>query len=114
VQGTITYKELNDDIVLLSVQYDIAQVLEAYEDCFDEGTYALESCLHKLDAHITTFREKPKHKHHYIATALIITALFIGFMLGRYNTIHNAEVHNITDNGYEITFGNETHNYTFN
>jgi hypothetical protein len=58
VQGCITYKETNDDVVLLSVQYDLQQALEITATCCYPDIYTFDSWLRQLDAQITKFRER--------------------------------------------------------
>lgn len=60
IQDKIKYTELNDNIVLLSIQYDIVQALDAYDGCFCDA-YALDTWLKKIDRDIT----KLLTKHNY-------------------------------------------------
>lgn len=45
--------------------------------------------------------------------ALVVLALIGGYTIGRHNTIHQAELLDITDTEYHINFGGEVHIYTF-
>jgi hypothetical protein len=46
----------------------------------------------------------------FVALVLVFA---LGYMLGRNNAIHEAELRTVTEHGYEISFGDETHAYTF-
>ena len=61
IQDKIQYKELNDNIVLLSIQYDITQALDAYEGCFCEDAEALDTWLKKIYNNITTLLTKQNY-----------------------------------------------------
>ena len=47
------------------------------------------------------------------AIALTLVALVIGFYIGRNSTIKQAELLEITNDTYYISFGDEVHEYTF-
>lgn len=47
------------------------------------------------------------------ATALVLIALMVGFYLGRNSTIKQAELLEVSDEGYFINFGDEVHEYIF-
>jgi hypothetical protein len=43
---------------------------------------------------------------------LIATICFAGgYLLGQHNTIINASLHNITEDGYQLNFNGQIHNY---
>lgn len=48
-----------------------------------------------------------------VTIALVTLALVGGYTMGKYHAIHQAELHTITEHGYNINFGNEIHAYTF-
>lgn len=48
-----------------------------------------------------------------VSVILIAVALIVGYTIGRQQTIHQAELLNITDSEYYLNFGNEVHIYTF-
>lgn len=103
---------------LYDVQFDINDVLEAYKDCFYEEAYEINAELNKLNIQIQNFREgntnKFKHSKAIILTSILVALATVGgYTIGKHNTIKSAELHNITDNGYDISFGDEVHNYTF-
>lgn len=47
-----------------------------------------------------------------IIIVVIIVVFVAGFAAGKQTTIKSAELVTITDDGYEISYGNEIHNYT--
>lgn len=47
------------------------------------------------------------------ATAIILVSLMVGFYFGRGYTIKQAELLEVSDEGYFINFGDEVHEYTF-
>ena len=47
------------------------------------------------------------------ATAIMLVALMVGFDFGRSFTIRQAELLEVSDEGYFINFGDEVHEYTF-
>ena len=50
-----------------------------------------------------------------IVAALIVIAVFaVGFTAGNQTTIKNAELYEVTDDGYSISYGEEIHSYTYN
>lgn len=50
-----------------------------------------------------------------IILAITIIAVFaVGFAAGKQTTIKNAELYEITDDGYSISFGEQIHSYTYN
>lgn len=44
---------------------------------------------------------------------IIAFTLTLGYFIGRADTIHQAELIDVTDHEYHIGFGNEIHTYTF-
>lgn len=101
---------------LYDVLFDINEILEVNSYSFYDEAYDLDAWLNKLSTQIQNFREGKKHRYNksiIITSILVALALTIGYTIGRHNTIHSAELHNITSEGYDISFGNEVHNYTF-
>ena len=47
------------------------------------------------------------------ATAIMLVALVVGFYIGRGYTIRQAELLEVSDEGYFINFGDEVHEYIF-
>lgn len=47
------------------------------------------------------------------ATAIIMATLMVGFYVGRGYTIRQAELLEVSDEGYFINFGDEVHEYIF-
>lgn len=43
----------------------------------------------------------------------LVIVLALGYMLGRHQAIHQAELIDVTDCEYHIGFGDEIHTYTF-
>ena len=100
---------------LYDVQFDINEVLEANALCFYKEAYELDAWLNKLNKDIQNFREgKVKHGKSIIFVLILIAlATVVGYNIGRHNTITSAELYTITENGYEISFGDEVHSYIF-
>lgn len=48
-----------------------------------------------------------------VSVILIAVALMVGYTIGRQQTIHQAELYEITEDGYYLNFGDEVHSYTF-
>lgn len=47
------------------------------------------------------------------AIVLVVSALVGGYAIGRQQTIKQAELYNVTEDGYYIGFGDEVHAYIF-
>lgn len=47
------------------------------------------------------------------ATAIMLVTLVVGFYVGRSYTIKQAELLEVSDEGYFINFGDEVHEYIF-
>ena len=67
--------------------------------------------LKKLHGNITDMLEAPKHS--YAVVFAIVIALILGICIGRYHTIYQAQLVEITDDSYYINFGNEVHQYIY-
>lgn len=111
-------RDLTDTDLLLGVQFDIMEVLEAYKYGFSEEEYSTYAWLNKMYEQIATLLEAPKHnyKPSLKATAIILaiaTALVLGLHIGRAYTIRQAELLEATNDTYFISFGDEVHEYTF-
>lgn len=110
--------DITDDN-LWSVQFDINEVLDAYKYCFYEKAYEIDGWLRKLDKDIQNFREGNntnilKHSKSIIFTSVVALITTVGgYTIGKNHTIKSAELHNITSEGYDISYGDEVHNYTF-
>lgn len=52
-------------------------------------------------------------KHSYAVVFAIVIALILGICIGRYHTIYQAQLVEITDDSYYINFGNEVHQYIY-
>ena len=93
---------------LYDVQFDINDVLAAYKYCFYEEAYEADAWLNKLNRDIQNFREGNINKFKH-SKAVILASIFValatvgGYTIGKYNTIHSAELHNITEEGYDIS-----------
>ena len=49
-----------------------------------------------------------------LVTILLVTlSIAVGYTIGRHNTIISAELYNITEDGYDISFDDEVHSYSF-
>lgn len=49
-----------------------------------------------------------------IVSAIIIIAMFVaGFAVGKQTTIQSAELYEVTDDGYSISFDEEIHDYIY-
>ena len=46
-----------------------------------------------------------------IVIALILLAFVSGYLVGQYDTITNASLHNITADGYQLNFNGQIHDY---
>lgn len=101
---------------LYDVLFDIEEVLDASFYGYYEETEEINTWLTALKEQIYDFRE-PKRKHP-IAIALLVIALLAvaligGYLVGRNQTIHQAELIKCTSTEYHIGFGKEIHAYTF-
>ena len=100
---------------LFDVLYDINEILYVNSLDANEDAYEIDAWLNDLKKQINNFRER---KHHpYIAIMLLVmsvatVALFCGCMMGRSQTIRQAELLKCTDSEYHISYGNEVHVYT--
>lgn len=105
------FKNLNSDDDLAQAIFDINEALEAYDNDESDDMYRW---LIKLKTQIMNFREQPKHNYSIVITIILVAlALIGGYTIGRQHTIKSAELYTITDDGYDIIFGEEIHNYTF-
>ena len=52
-------------------------------------------------------------KRTIITIILVLTTLVCGYIIGRQDTIRSAELLEVTDTEYYITFGDEVHSYIF-
>ena len=94
------------------VLFDLNEVLDAYEyGCYEEDEMYI--WLGKLRKQILTFRERNTVAITVLVIAIVALAIVGGYHMGRYHTIYQAELHNVTEDGYEINFGDEIHSYTF-
>ena len=96
------------------VRFDIHEVLDA--NCYGDDDDEISTWLNELDEEILNFCEPRRINTKAIALlaiAVIALAIIGGYHMGRYHTIRQAELHNVTTDGYEINFGNEIHSYTF-
>ena len=48
-----------------------------------------------------------------VSVILVAVALIVGYTIGRQQTIQQAELLNVVENEYYLSFGNEVHIYTF-
>ena len=96
---------------LYDVLFDINEVLDAQADCFYADAYEYDIWLNRLKTQIINFREKSHHN--YAVVVAIILALALGCTMGRYYTIRQAELLDVTDSEYLINFGDDIHTYTF-
>ena len=104
--------DMTDDNVM-SVIFDINEVLEANANCFCEEVYEMDAWLNKLQSQIVGYCEKPQHNYKTaIAITLVAVSMVCGYTIGRQHTIRQAELYDITEDGYYINFGNEVHSYT--
>lgn len=110
---TVKFSDIKSDDFLFDVLFDINEVLEANSQCFYEEAYEMDAWLNKLQSQIISRREKPQHNYKTaIAIILIAVSMVCGYTIGRQHTIRQAELYDITEDGYYINFGNEVHSYT--
>ena len=96
------------------VLFDINEALSTTETCFYPDIYTLDAWLIKLRTKIINFCERPKAHHSIVITVLLVAfALVGGYTIGRQHTIRQASLYNVADDGYELIFGKDIHNYTF-
>ena len=99
---------------LHDVLFDINELQTVNSYHFGEEAYRLDAWLCKLQRQINDFCEKPKHSKKFLVVILLVSvSIFGGYTIGRQQAIRSAELYDITEEGYDISFGDEVHNYTF-
>lgn len=100
---------------LHDVLFDINEALQANAYCFYEEAYEMDAWFKKLQDQINDYcdRKQRHNKKGIITVLLVAVALIGGYTIGRQQAIHSAELYDITEEGYDISFGDEVHNYTF-
>lgn len=114
---TFTKKDMYNLNSLMSAYESVWFTLQDYED--HKTCKFLTNLYGELSDYIDylPYIQNPKHhtmKNLFKTTALILImgAIFmLGIHIGRQYTIHNAQLYNITENGYELQFGNDIHYY---
>jgi len=104
--------------------YDHDALMTAYEamwrtlDYYDHPTTCkfLTNLYDELGDYLHHIPAQPKYTYKpFIKTASVILAAItiftIGMHIGRQHTIRNVQLHSITENGYELQFGNDIHYY---
>lgn len=111
---TFTKDDMYDLNALMSAYESVWFTLEDYDD--HKVCKFLTNLYSELGDYIDylPYAQKPKHNT-IIKTATLILIMGVIFMLGTYigkqHTIKSAQLHSITEDGYELQFGNDIHFY---